>query len=120
MPEIVSVVISLLCLMVANILIGKKIADFKKEYSKSKFVNGISKAVFSLVGLALIWISTYVFPMEIAEINGTMVTTLSGATILLKVANLYYGGKVLLKIKDLFSINLPVNLLDENGNTKNK
>ena len=77
MPEILSVVISLLCLMIANILIGKKIADFKKEYSKGKFLNGISKAVFSLIGLGLIYISTYVFPMEIAEINGEMVTTLS-------------------------------------------
>ena len=37
MPEIVMVVLSLVCLMVANIIMGKKLADFKDEYNKEKF-----------------------------------------------------------------------------------
>ena len=36
MPEIVMVVLSLICLMVANIIMGKKLADFKDEYNKEK------------------------------------------------------------------------------------
>lgn len=112
MPEILWVTISLICLMSANIIIGKKIADFKDNYNKEKFVGGISKAFFTLLGLGLIYVSTLVYPMEVAEINGQMVTTLTGTTILLKAANLIYAGKVLLKIKDIFRVNIPVNNLD--------
>jgi len=112
MPEILWIVISLVCLMTANILIGKKIADFKDNYNKEKFVGGISKAFFTLVGLALIYVSTLVYPMEVAEINGQMVTTLTGTTILLKAANLLYAGKVLLKIKDIFQLSIPINKVD--------
>ena len=115
MPEIVMVVLSLVCLMVANIIMGKKLADFKDEYNKEKLISGISKAGFSLLGLALIYISTLIYPMEVAEINGQVVTTLSGAVILLKAANVLYGCKVLVKIKDLLTVNVPVNSLE--GNT---
>lgn len=111
MPEILWVTISLICLMSANIIIGKKIADFKDNYNKEKFVGGISKTFFTLLGLGLIYVSTLVYPMEVAEINGQMVTTLTGTTILLKAANLIYAGKVLLKIKDIFQVNIPVNNL---------
>ena len=113
MHEIVTVVLSLICLMVANIIIGKKLADFKNEYNKEKLVNGISKAGFSLLGLALVYISTLIYPMEVAEVNGQMVTTLSGAVILLKAANVLYGCKVLVKIKDLLTVDVPVNSLKE-------
>ena len=112
MPEIVMVVSSLICLMIANIIMGKKLADFKDEYNKEKLVSGISKAGFSLLGLALVYISTLIYPMEVAEINGQMVTTLSGAVILLKVANVLYGCKVLVKIKDLLTVDVPINSLD--------
>lgn len=115
MSEIVMVVLSLVCLMVANIIMGKKLADFKDEYNKEKLMSGISKAGFSLLGLALVYISTLIYPMEVAEINGQMVTTLSGAVILLKAANILYGCKVLVKIKDLLTVNVPVNSLE--GNT---
>ena len=93
---------------------GKKLADFKQEYSRDKFVGGISKAFFFLLGLVLIYGSTIIFPMEVAEINGEMVTTLTGTTILLKAANLLYACKVLMKIKNLLSVNVPINFLDEN------
>lgn len=112
MPEIVMVMSSLICLMIANIIMGKKLADFKDEYNKEKLVSGISKAGFSLLGLALVYISTLIYPMEVAEINGQMVTTLSGAVILLKAANVLYGCKVLVKIKDLLTVNVPINSLD--------
>ena len=52
--------------------------------------------------------------MEVAEINGQMVTTLSGAVILLKAANVLYGCKVLVKIKDLLTVNIPINSLGKN------
>ena len=113
MPEHIAVVLSLMCLMVANIIIGKKLADFKQEYNKEKLVGGISKAAFFLIGLALAFASTYIYPMEVAEINGEMVTTLTGATLLIKAANLVYAGKVLMKIKDLLMVNIPVNSNDE-------
>lgn len=109
MPEYIAVVLSLICLMVANIIMGKKLADFKQEYNKEKLVGGISKAAFFLIGLALAFASTYIYPMEVAEINGEMVTTLTGATLLIKAANLVYAGKVLMKIKDLLTVNIPVN-----------
>lgn len=113
MPEYIAVVLSLMCLMVANIIIGKKLADFKQEYNKEKLVGGISKAAFFLIGLALVFASTYIYPMEVAEINGEMVTTLTGATLLIKAANLVYAGKVLMKIKDLLAVNIPVNSNNE-------
>ena len=113
MPEYIAVVLSLICLMVANIIMGKKLADFKQEYNKEKLVGGISKAAFFLIGLALAFASTYIYPMEVAEINGEMVTTLTGATLLIKAANLVYAGKVLMKIKDLLTVNAPVNSNNE-------
>lgn len=113
MPEYIAVVLSLICLMVANIIMGKKLADFKQEYNKEKLVGGISKAAFFLIGLALAFASTYIYPMEVAEINGEMVTTLTGATLLIKAANLVYAGKVLMKIKDLLTVNIPVNSNNE-------
>ena len=113
MPEYIAVVLSLMCLMVANIIMGKKLADFKQEYNKEKLVGGISKAAFFLIGLALAFASTYIYPMEVAEINGEMVTTLTGATLLIKAANLVYAGKVLMKIKDLLTVNVPVNSKNE-------
>ena len=118
MHEIVTVVLSLICLMVANIIMGKKLADFKDEYNKEKLVNGISKAGFSLLGLSLVYISTLIYPMNVAKVNGQIVTTLSGATILLKASNVLYGCKVLVKIKNLLTVNIPVNLLEEDT-TKN-
>ena len=74
-------------------------------------MGGISKAAFFLIGLALTYSSTLIYPMEVAEVNGQMVTTLTGATILIKAANLVYAGKVLMKIKDLLVVNVPVNSL---------
>ena len=118
MHEIVTVVLSLICLMVANIIIGKKLADFKNEYNKEKLVNGISKAWFSLLGLSLVYISTLIYPMNVAKVNGQIVTTLSGATILLKASNVLYGWKVLVTITNLLTVNIPVNLLEEDT-TKN-
>lgn len=115
MPECISIVLSLMCLMLANILIGKKLADLKNEYKKDKFVGGITKAFFSLIGLALTYTSALIFPMEVAEINGEMVTTLSGAVILLKAANLFYGGKVLLKMKDLLMVDTSINSINKGG-----
>lgn len=112
MPEILWVTISLACLMGANIIVGKKIADLKNDYNKEKFIGGISKALFTLIGLVLIYISTKVYPMNIAEINGQMVSTLTGTTLLLKAANLVYAGKVLLKIKDIFQVDIPINNVD--------
>ena len=120
MPEFVQVIVSLICLMLANILIGTKLADLKQEFNKEKLVSGISKAVFTLIGLALIYASTIVFPMEVATINGTMVTTLTGTTILLKGANLIYAGKVLLKIKDIFMLNIPVEVLSKDEEESNE
>ena len=111
MPECITVILSLVCLMVANIVMGKKLADFKQEYNKEKLVGGISKATFFLIGLALTYSSTLIYPMEVAKVNGQMVTTLTGATILIKAANLVYAGKVLMKIKDLLVVNVPVNSL---------
>ena len=113
MPEFFKIIISLICLMVANIVIGTKLADLKQEFNKEKLVNGISKALFTLIGLGLIYASTIVFPMNVADINGEMVTTLTGTTILLKAANLIYAGKVLLKIKDIFSLNIPIEVTKE-------
>ena len=113
MPEYIAVVLSLICLMVANIIMGKKLADFKQEYNKEKLVGGISKAAFFLIGLVLAFASTYIYPMEVAEVNGEMVTTLTGATSLIKAANLVYAGKVLMKIKDLLTVNIPVNSNNE-------
>ena len=113
MPEFFKIIISLTCLMIANIVIGTKLADLKQEFNKEKLVNGISKALFTLIGLGLIYASTVVFPMNVADINGEMVTTLTGTTILLKAANLIYAGKVLLKIKDIFSLNIPIDVTKE-------
>ena len=120
MPECITVVLSLICLMIANIIMGKKLADFKQEYSKEKLVGGISKAAFFLIGLALTYSSTLIYPMEVAEVNGQMVTTLTGATILIKAANLVYAGKVLMKIKDLLVVNSPVNSLTETNKDDEK
>lgn len=118
MPEFFQVIISLICLMIANIIIGTKLADLKQEFNKEKLVGGISKALFTLIGLALIYASTMVFPMNVAEINGEMVTTLTGATILLKGANLIYAGKVLVKIKDIFALNIPLEVTKEEKDNK--
>jgi len=120
MPEVVTIVLSLICLMVANIIMGKKLADFKDEFDKQKFIGGISKAGFSLLGLALIYISTLVCPMKVANINGQMMTTLSGAIILLKAANVIYGYKVLVKIKDLLTVNISITELDNTKENENK
>ena len=111
-PEFFMVIASLACLMITNILIGKKIADFKDEYNKEKFVGGISKAIFTLIGLCLIYASTLIYPMEVATVNGEMVTTLTGATLLLKAANIIYAGKVLIKIKDMFQVNISLGDLE--------
>lgn len=108
MPEIVLVLASLVCLMGANILIGTKLADLKKEYNKTKFWGGVSKALFTLIGLGLVYLATLIYPIEVATINNQVVTTLTGATILLKCANIVYGGKVLIKIKDMFKLDIPI------------
>lgn len=115
MPEIISVVIALFLLMIANIIMGKKLSDFKNEFDKEKFIGGISKAMFLLVGLACIYIATLIYPMNVAEINGEQVTTLSGTTILLKTAIVLYGAKCLVKLKDLFLVDLPISSLEENN-----
>ena len=120
MPESISVVLSLMCLMIANIIMGKKLADFKQEFNKKKLVSGISKAIFFLVGFALTYRSTLIYPMEVAEVNGQMVTTLTGATLLVKAANLIYAGKVLIKIKDLLMVNVPLNVLSETDKKEKK
>ena len=72
------------------------------------------------MGLVLIYVSTLVYPMDVAEVNGQMVSTLTGTTILLKTANLLYAGKVLLKIKDIFQVNIPVNNVDIEAVLENK
>ncbi|MEG2457391.1 MAG: hypothetical protein RSB41_00665 [Bacilli bacterium] len=105
--------ISLALLMMANILAGKSIADIKKEFNRSKLIAGITKAVFTLVSIFLISLSSLVYNLDIASINGVNVNALKLMNIILIAVIIMHGVKATRKIIELFQVKVIIDELRE-------
>ena len=99
------IIIGLICVMVANILLGSSLATLKKEFSKKKFWNGFFKCLFIVISVCLMYLCSYLNPeIMVANINDQEVNLISGMEILFIAGIVYYGFQSLVKLKDLLQL----------------
>ena len=103
----IKIVLGLLCVMVANIVLGTSIAKIKKQYNKDKCINGIFKALTIIVGASLMYLCSYLNPdILVTEIGGIEVNLINGMKILFTSGIVLYGAKDLIKLSELLKIKM--------------
>jgi small basic protein len=101
----VKLVLGLVCVMLANIILGTSIATIKKQYSKAKFISGIFKAFTIIVGAFLMYLCSYLNPdILVAEVNGLEVNLINGMKVLFTSGIVLYGAKDLKKLSEILKI----------------
>ena len=103
----IKLILGLLCVMVANIVLGTSIAKIKKQYKKDKCINGIFKALTIIVGASLMYLCSYLNPdILVTEIGGIEVNLINGMEILFTSGIVLYGAKDLIKLSELLKIKM--------------
>ena len=103
------IVSGLVCVMVANILLGTSIATLKKDFNKEKFLNGIIKCLLVVIAILLMYLCSYLNPeIMVANINGQEVNLISGMEVLFIAGIVFYGFQCLVKLKDLLQLKIDI------------
>lgn len=100
-----NIIIGLLCVMIANVLLGSSIATLKKEFNKKTFWNGVVKFFFIMTSVCLMYLCSYLNPqILVANIGGQDVNLITGMKLLFIAGIVMYGYKDLVKLRDLLNI----------------
>ena len=71
------IVIGLISVMSADILLGSSIASLKSTWNKKKFISGIVKALFIIIGCSLMYLCSYLNPnivvVNIGDVNMNLI-----------------------------------------------
>lgn len=84
-------------LIVANIMLGVAISDFKHTFDKEVFIRGVKKGALIYVSVALIVAVGYILPELSVNVNGTELTLFSAITATLWAVALLYSKEVIEK-----------------------
>lgn len=104
-----NIILGLLCVMIANVLLGSSIATLKKEFCKKTFWNGVIKFFFIMISICLMYACSYLNPqILVANIGGQDVNLIVGMKLLFIAGIVMYGYKDLVKLRDLLKINTKI------------
>ena len=104
-----NICIGLVCVMLANVLLGTSIAKIKKEFNKEKFLNGLLKCLLVIISIGLMYACSYLNPeIMVANINGQEVNLISGMEVIFIAGIVFYGFQSLIKLRDLLNLKMEV------------
>ena len=103
------IIIGLLCVMIANILLGATLAKFKENFKWNTLFKGIFKAVCVSLGVGLMYYCGYLNPNILAvNINGTDMNLIDGLRLVFIAGIVYYGYGDLTKLKDILKLDMNI------------
>ena len=111
--------IGLVSTMLANILLGMTLAKLKQNFNKKKFLEGLVKVISILLGIGLMYLTSYLNPdILVANINGTNVNLIDAIKMLFMAGIVMYGSQDLIKLKDILKLKIEINDLQEESTIK--
>lgn len=111
--------IGLVSTMLANILLGTTLAKLKQSFNKKKFLEGLVKVISILLGIGLMYLTSYLNPdILVANINGTNVNLIDAIKMLFMAGIVMYGSQDLIKLKDILKLKIEINDLQEASTIK--
>jgi hypothetical protein len=101
----IKIIIGLICVMLANIILGSSIAKLKKEWNISTFLNGLSKAGFIVLGAGLMYLCGHLNPNVLSiSIDNQSYNIIDAMRIMFISGIVYYSGKDITKLRELLKI----------------
>lgn len=111
--------IGLVSTMVANVLLGMTLAKLKQNFNKKKFLEGLVKVISILMGIGLMYLTSYLNPdILVANINGTNVNLIDAIKLLFMAGIIMYGSQDLIKLKDILKLKTEILELQEESTIK--
>lgn len=111
--------IGLVATMLANVLLGMTLAKLKQNFNKKKFLEGLVKVISILLGIGLMYLTSYLNPdILVANINGTNVNLINAIKLLFMAGIIMYGSQDLIKLKDILKLKTEINDLQEESTIK--
>lgn len=111
--------IGLTATMLANILMGMTLAKLKQDFNKKKMLEGLVKVISILIGVGLMYLTSYLNPdILVANINGTNVNLIDAIKLLFMAGIIMYGSQDLIKLKDILKLKTEINDLQEESTIK--
>ena len=111
--------IGLVSTMVANILLGMTLAKLKQNFNKKKFLEGLVKVISILLGIGLMYLTSYLNPdILVANINGTNVNLIDAIKLLFVAGIIMYGSQDLIKLRDILELKTEITDLQEESTIK--
>ena len=106
----IKITIGLIATMLANILLGAKLANLKNEFSWNLFWAGIFKYGCIITAIFLMYLCSYLNPdILVAEIGGVNVNLITGMKALFVSGIVLYGYQDLSKLAKLLKVKVDVN-----------
>ncbi|MCI6761285.1 MAG: phage holin family protein [Lactobacillus johnsonii] len=111
--------IGLVATMLANVLLGITLAKLKQNFNKKKFLEGLVKVISILLGIGLMYLTSYLNPdILVANINGTNVNLIDAIKMLFMAGIVMYGSQDLIKLKDILKLKTEITDLQEESTIK--
>lgn len=111
--------IGLTTAMLANILMGMTLAKLKQNFNKKKMLEGLVKVISILIGVGLMYLTSYLNPdVLVANINGTNVNLIDAIKMLFMAGIIMYGSQDLIKLKDILKLKTEIIDLQEKSTIK--
>lgn len=111
--------IGLVATMLANVLLGMTLAKLKQNFNKKKFLEGLVKVISILLGIGLMYLTSYLNPdILVANINGTNVNLIDAIKLLFMAGIVMYGSQDLIKLKDILKLKTEITDLQEESTIK--
>ena len=105
MHKLLALSIALMCLILANVLLGSAIAEMKFEFKKEVFIAGVLKHVSIILGIVLIYIAGLCVPnLQLILVDERSLTLIELLDVGFVSALAVYAGKVAKNLFSLFSI----------------
>lgn len=111
--------IGLVATMLANVLLGMTLAKLKQTFNKKKLLEGLVKVISILLGIGLMYLTSYLNPdILVANINGTNVNLIDAIKLLFMAGIVMYGSQDLTKLRDILKLKTEINVLQEESTIK--
>lgn len=111
--------IGLVATMLANVLLGMTLAKLKQTFNKKKLLEGLVKVISILLGIGLMYLTSYLNPdILVANINGTNVNLIDAIKMLFMAGIVMYSSQDLIKLKDILKLKTEINDLQEESTIK--
>lgn len=104
-----NIIIGLICVMVANILLGATLSKFKDNFSWNALFKGVFKAVCVCLGVGLIYYCGYLNPSILAvNIDGVSMNLIDALELVFTAGIVFYGYQCIMKLKEMLNLKIDV------------